>query len=259
MGFGFVVARFGLFLQEFQLMQHVEGVPSHQLSLWFGTALILLGVAVNAYSAVRHVQLIDRFNRGEVTPIFSKRIASLAVFLAIVGLAMAAYLAFLRNSVPAAIIQTSVAHVATGSLEPAQSKGSSMSSTNTALANGLISIPSSHSVDDTVAKLKSILDSKHVTIFAIVDHSGEAAKAGFTMRNTKLLIFGNPKGGTPVMLAAPTSAIDLPLKILIWEDAQSKVWVSYNSLPYLQQRHSIPADVLANLAVVEGLATAAAT
>jgi uncharacterized protein (DUF302 family) len=125
-------------------------------------------------------------------------------------------------------------------------------------ANGIISIPSNHSVDDTTAKLKSILDAKGVTIFALVDHSGEAQKAGFTMRPTKLFIFGNPKGGTPVMLAAPTSAIDLPLKLLIWEDAQGKVWISYNALPYLQQRHSIPPDVLANLGVVEVLAAQAA-
>jgi uncharacterized protein (DUF302 family)/uncharacterized membrane protein YidH (DUF202 family) len=258
MGFGFVVARFGLFLQEFQLMQHLAGVPSHQLSLWFGTAMILLGVVVNIFSAARHVRLVAQFNRGEIPQNYSARAAYVAVFLAIVGLAMAIYLAFLRNSPSAAIIQTSGAHAAIGTVDPAQSKEFSMSSTANALANGLISIPSNHSVDDTVFKLKSILDAKHVTIFALVDHSGEAQKAGFTMRPTKLFIFGNPKGGTPVMLAAPTSAIDLPLKILIWEDAQSKVWVSYNSLPYLQQRHSIPADVLANLAVVDALAAQAA-
>jgi uncharacterized protein (DUF302 family) len=126
-------------------------------------------------------------------------------------------------------------------------------------ANGIISIPSPHSVDETTAKLKSILDSKHVTIFAVVDHSGEAQKAGFPMRPTKLFIFGNPKAGTPVMLAAPTSAIDLPLKLLVWEDTQGKVWVSYNALAYLQQRHSIPPDVLANLAVVEALAAQVAS
>jgi uncharacterized protein (DUF302 family) len=134
-----------------------------------------------------------------------------------------------------------------------------MLSPATASSSGLVSIPSNHSVDETTAKLKSILDAKQVTIFALVDHSGEAQKAGFTMRPTKLFIFGNPKGGTPVMLAAPTSAIDLPLKLLIWEDAQARVWISYNALPYLQQRHSIPPDVLANLGVVEALAAQAAT
>jgi uncharacterized protein (DUF302 family) len=89
---------------------------------------------------------------------------------------------------------------------------------------GLIDIPSSHSVDETVTKLEGILQAKGITLFALVDHSGEAAKAGMKMRPTKLLIFGNPRAGTPVMLAAPSSAIDLPLKILVWEDDQGKVW-----------------------------------
>jgi uncharacterized protein (DUF302 family) len=95
-------------------------------------------------------------------------------------------------------------------------------------------------------------------LFAVVDHSGEAAKAGLHMPNTKLLIFGNPKAGTPVMLAAPSAAIDLPLKILVAEDAAGKVWVSYNSAEYLQERHGVPADLIKNLAVIETLAHAAA-
>src|SRR5438477_7195320 len=94
--------------------------------------------------------------------------------------------------------------------------------------DGLIDIPSNHSVDETVEKLKGILQAKGVTLFALVDHSGEAAKVGMKMPPTKLLIFGNPKAGTPLMLAAPSSAIDLPLKILVWEDGQSNVWISYN-------------------------------
>src|SRR5207237_7878130 len=102
--------------------------------------------------------------------------------------------------------------------------------------SGLIDIPSNHSVEETVEKLKGILQAKGITLFALVDHSGEAGKAGMQMRPTKLLIFGNPKAGTPVMLAAPSSAIDLPLKILIWEDAQGKAWATYNSLSYLQER-----------------------
>jgi uncharacterized protein (DUF302 family) len=123
---------------------------------------------------------------------------------------------------------------------------------------GIIDIPSSHSVDETVEKLKGILQAKGVTLFALVDHSGEAEKVGMKMRPTKLLIFGSPKAGTPVMLAAPSSAIDLPLKILIWEDREGKVWVSYNSLPYLQERHGLPRELLKNIAVVETLATKAA-
>jgi uncharacterized protein (DUF302 family) len=123
---------------------------------------------------------------------------------------------------------------------------------------GLIDIPSNHSVDETVERFKGILQAKGITLFALVDHSGEAAKAGMKMRPTKLFIFGNPKGGTPVMLAEPSSAIDLPLKILVWEDVQGKVWITYNSPSYLQERHNIPPDLLPNIAVIETVATKAA-
>ena len=124
--------------------------------------------------------------------------------------------------------------------------------------NGVIDIPSHHSVDETVEKLKGILNAKGVTLFALVDHSGEAEKAGMKMPPTKLLIFGNPKAGTPVMLASPSSAIDLPLKILVWANAGDKVWVSYNSAAYLKERHNVPEELIKNLAVVEALATGAA-
>jgi uncharacterized protein (DUF302 family) len=124
--------------------------------------------------------------------------------------------------------------------------------------NGIVDKPSNHSVDEIVEKLKGILQSKGVTLFATVDHSGEAAKVGMQMPPTKLLIFGSPKAGTPLMLATPSIAIDLPLKILIWEDAQGKVWVSYNSPSYLQQRHRIPPELMQNIAVIEALASKAA-
>jgi uncharacterized protein (DUF302 family) len=123
--------------------------------------------------------------------------------------------------------------------------------------NGIIDVPSNHSVDETVEKLKNILESKKIMLFALVDHSGEATKVGMKMRPTKLLIFGNPKAGTPLMLSAPSVAIDLPLKILVWEDAQGKVWLSYNSPEYLQQRHGLPQDLVQNIAVVGVLATEA--
>ncbi|MGB6200474.1 MAG: DUF302 domain-containing protein [Candidatus Acidiferrales bacterium] len=123
--------------------------------------------------------------------------------------------------------------------------------------NGIVTKLSNHSVDETVEKLKAILQAKGVTLFALVDHSGEAKKVGMKMPPTKLLIFGNPKGGTPVMLAAPSSAIDLPLKILVWEDSSRKAWLSYNSAAYLQQRHGIPQDLLQNLAVIETFAAKA--
>jgi uncharacterized protein (DUF302 family) len=122
---------------------------------------------------------------------------------------------------------------------------------------GIVKIQSHHSVEETVDKLKAILQSKSVTLFALVDHSGEAEKVGMTMPPTKLLIFGNPKGGTPLMLASPSAAIDLPLKILVAEDAQGKVWISYNSAEYLQERHSLPDALLPNIAIVQTLAVAA--
>ena len=121
--------------------------------------------------------------------------------------------------------------------------------------NGIVSKPSRHSVDETVAKLQTILKAKGVAVFALIDHSGEAEKVGMHMRPTKLLIFGNPKGGTPLMLAAPSIAIDLPLKILVWEDDQGKVWVSYNSPEYLAERHGLPQHLVPNIAFVETLAS----
>ena len=125
-------------------------------------------------------------------------------------------------------------------------------------SNGIIDKPSHRSVEQTVQKLQGILQSKGVKLFDVIDHSGEAEKAGMQMRPTKLLIFGNPKAGTPLMLAAPSIAVDLPLKILVWEDEQGKVWVSYNSPAYLQNRHGIPSALMQNIAVIEALATNAA-
>ncbi len=117
--------------------------------------------------------------------------------------------------------------------------------------NGIVSKPSTHSVDQTVEKLKGILQAKGVMLFALVDHSGEAAKAGLKMPPTRLLIFGSPKAGTPLMLASPSVAIDLPLKILVSEDTSGKVWVSYNSPAYLGERHNLSQDLIQNIAIVE--------
>jgi uncharacterized protein (DUF302 family) len=125
-------------------------------------------------------------------------------------------------------------------------------------ASGIVDIASHHSVNATVERVRDILDARGVRLFALVDHSGEAEKAGMTMRPTKLLIFGSPKAGTPVMVAAPSIAIDLPLKILVWEDADGKVWISYNSADYLRGRHNVPAELMQNLAAAEGIAAKAA-
>jgi uncharacterized protein (DUF302 family) len=124
--------------------------------------------------------------------------------------------------------------------------------------NGILRTASNHSVDETVTRLQSILQAKGVKLFTIVDHSGEAASAGLKMPPTKLLIFGNPRAGTPVMLASPSAALDLPLKILVAEDAGGKVWIFYNAPAYLQTRHNLPPELLSNIAVVETFAAKAA-
>jgi uncharacterized protein (DUF302 family) len=123
---------------------------------------------------------------------------------------------------------------------------------------GIVDLPSAHSVDDTVERLTALLRSKGIALFALVDHGDEAAKVGLEMPPTKLVVFGNPKAGTPLMLAAPSTAIDLPLKILVREDAQGRVWISYNDPEYLRQRHGFPEDLTANIAAAEALARAAA-
>ena len=123
---------------------------------------------------------------------------------------------------------------------------------------GITTITSHHSVDETVDRLKEILRAKDVTLFALIDHSGEAAKAGMKMPPTKVLIFGNPKAGTPLMLAAPGVALDLPLKILVADDAQGTVSLSYNSPAYLKERYGLPSNLLPNIAVIETLAAKAA-
>lgn len=126
------------------------------------------------------------------------------------------------------------------------------------MSQGLIEISSKHSVEETVARLTQMLQAKEVTLFALIDHSKEAEKVGMKMLPTKLLIFGSPKAGTPLMLASPGIAIDLPLKLLVWEDSGGKVWITYNNPKYLLERHGLPPQFLTTLAVVETLANKAA-
>lgn len=126
-----------------------------------------------------------------------------------------------------------------------------------AKVNGMVTLPSKHSVEETVDRLKQSLQSKGITLFALVDHSGEAEKAGLKMLPTKLLLFGSPKAGTPLMVAAPSVAIDLPLKILVLENGDGTVSISYNSPEYLRERHGIPGELIGNIKVVEVLAALA--
>ena len=234
-GFGFVVARFGPYLREFQIGS-ASGDLSHGMSLLFGTVLIAVGVVVYLLSAWHHFKLVQELERGAPPPSRpSIQAIVIAAFLALVGVGMAIYLISIRHS----------ANMHVGSNEEVPMVPA---------VRGIVSKPSNHAVDETVEKLANILKSKSVTLFALVDHSGEAQRVGTKMPPTKLLIFGNPKAGTPLMLAAPTSAIDLPLKILVAEDSQGKVWVSYNSPEYLAERHGLSRDLLQNIAVVETLA-----
>jgi uncharacterized protein (DUF302 family) len=124
--------------------------------------------------------------------------------------------------------------------------------------NGIITRATTHTVDQTVEKIQYLLQSRGIKLFALIDHSGEAAAIGMKMPPTKLLIFGNPKGGTPLMLASPLAAIDLPLKLLVAEDAAGRCSISYNSPQYLKERHGLPDELLKNIAVIEALAAEAA-
>jgi uncharacterized protein (DUF302 family) len=123
------------------------------------------------------------------------------------------------------------------------------------MPQGIITSQSRYPFAETVARLQSMLKDKGIKLFAIIDHSGEAASAGLTMPPTQVLVFGNPKGGTPLMLAAPSTAIDLPLKILVAEDADGKAWLSWIDPAYLQQRHGFPKELTANIGAAGMLAS----
>jgi uncharacterized protein (DUF302 family)/uncharacterized membrane protein YidH (DUF202 family) len=241
MGLGFVLARFGIFLREFSLNQPGLSPPSSGLSLWFGTALILLGVLVCLLSLVRYRRLLLQLQQSEALLSRPSTLAmTAALLLAILGVAMAIYLISVK---PIAQNNSSKAREISMAPRPEQ---------------GIVRIPSKLSVDETVGRLQGILQAKGVKLFTIVDHSGEAASAGLKMPSTKLLIFGNPKAGTPLMLASPSAALDLPLKILVAEDSAGKVWISYNAPAYLQARHNVPLELLPNIAVIDALAAKAA-
>jgi uncharacterized protein (DUF302 family) len=119
--------------------------------------------------------------------------------------------------------------------------------------NGMVHLPSPYSVTTALQRLESVIATKGLTIFARIDHSGEAAKVGLKMPPTELLLFGSPKSGTPLMIASPTLALDLPLKALVWQDVDGAVWLSYNSPGFLQQRHNIPEALLQNIAGIRSI------
>jgi uncharacterized protein (DUF302 family) len=142
-------------------------------------------------------------------------------------------------------------------LVSAQSAPTSTPTSAATSASTIVSKASKYSVPETIDRLEKIAKAKGLTIFARIDHSGEAEKAGLKMRPTQLLILGNPKGGTPLMNASPSIAIDLPLKALAWQDADGKVWLGYNSPDFLKQRHNLPDDMVKVVGAIGGLVDAA--
>ena len=249
MGFGFVVARFGLFLQQLQIMES---------NLRRAVLRIVPLVRYRPYRARRNRQYLRCQSPSSSRPrTRSRRNIPLPPHHRgrrnhthpRNGRPRDDHLSHLRPQLNARAARKDP-HKHQGDIHDAYPPP--------ATDKGIINISSNHSVDKTVDKLKAILQAKGVTLFALVDHSGEAEKVGLQMPPTKLLIFGSPKAGTPLMLAAPSIAIDLPLKILVWQDTAGKVWISWNSPAYLQQRHGLPEALLQNIAVVETLATKAA-
>jgi uncharacterized protein (DUF302 family) len=119
--------------------------------------------------------------------------------------------------------------------------------------NGILTFPSPYPVDKTLDRVEAAARSKGMIIFIRVDHSLEAEKIDLSMRPTQLLLFGSPKAGTPLMVASPSAAIDLPLKALAWEDSQGKVWLSYNSPDYLKNRHNLSDELTQNIAGIGNL------
>jgi uncharacterized protein (DUF302 family) len=122
--------------------------------------------------------------------------------------------------------------------------------TSAAAISGVIQLPSHHSVDATIDRLEAQLKERGILVFARIDFSGDAGRAGLRMRPEQMLIFGNPRAGTPLMLAVPAVGLDLPLKVLVWEAPDGKVWAAYNDPQYVVQRYRLPAELAANLAAV---------
>jgi uncharacterized protein (DUF302 family)/uncharacterized membrane protein YidH (DUF202 family) len=235
MAFGFVVARFGLFLRELEALHAGPVSAPSVLSLPLGVGLVVLGVLIDIFASWNHVRYVRALNQGSLVVGRPSTLAiALAVILAVAGLTMAFYLGT-TNSHPGA----------------PSTNGKEHSSMKT--GEGIISKASKYSVPDTLDRVEAALKAKGVKIFVRVDHSGEAEKAGLTMPPTQLLIFGNPKAGTPVMLAAPTAAIDLPLKALAWQDGDGKVWLSYNDPEYLKKRYGLTDDQIKTIVGTGGL------
>ena len=241
MGFGFVVARFGLFLRELAVAGGGSPLKPSAFSLPLGTVLVLIGVGVVLFASSNHVRFISKLNQGGEAvgrPSFLGIVV--ALLLAGAGLVMAFYLGSGQTA------DTSLTKTYRGGAMGRKA------------VDGIISKPSRYSVPETLDRLETELRAKGVKVFARVDHSGEAEKAGLKMPPTQVLIFGNPKAGTPAMLAEPTTAIDLPLKALAWQDRDGKVWLSYNDVEYLKRRFGLTDDAVKGIAAATPLIEQAA-
>jgi uncharacterized protein (DUF302 family) len=131
-----------------------------------------------------------------------------------------------------------------------------MTSPTTPPIDGIVTKASPHTVGETVRRLTELIEDKGLTLFTLIDHSGEAKRAGLEMRDTKLIVFGSPVAGTPVMLAVPLSALDLPLKVLVWADADGAVSVSYNAPGYLAARYHLTDELRSRLEAIEAITDA---
>ena len=125
------------------------------------------------------------------------------------------------------------------------------------MTTGVVSRPSPVSVDDTLQRLEQVIRDRGLTLFAHFDHSSEAARAGLDMQPAHVLVFGNPKAGTPLMIDSPLLALDLPLRVLVWQDNRGQVWVSYSEPKFVAQRYNIPPDLVRVIAAVQGIVDAA--
>jgi len=114
--------------------------------------------------------------------------------------------------------------------------------------SGIIDLASNYTVDDTISRLESLVKASGLLVFARIDFSGDAGKAGIAMRPMQMLIFGNPRAGTPLLVESPRSGLDLPLKALAWQDAAGKVWISFNDPEFIVRRHGLPGDLAKNIA-----------
>jgi uncharacterized protein (DUF302 family)/uncharacterized membrane protein YidH (DUF202 family) len=230
-GLGFVLDRFSLFLRAMQISTGVApGHLPHVQGIWF----VLLAFVVNVLAISRHLVTIRAMRRaGLASAAPQSPVLVVAVLLTLLTAALG------LSVIPSARADT-----------PRRSESMD-------IGEGIIRKPSTRTVPETLDRLEATLKAKGITVFARVDHSGEAAKVGLTMPPTQVLIFGNPKAGTPVMLAAPTSAIDLPLKALAWQDGAGKVWLGYTDPAYLARRYGLTEAQVAPLAGIGQLIDAA--